>query len=290
MSFHLISLQLGGEHEMLDRALEALANVESGETAFLPEYLAWTPHGSGRAFARLIGFAQAQGINIVTTLNLAGDLVEDLPGNRQGERYNAVAVFTRYGVAHVPQAKIATQSYESDKSLAGAGIGVSPYDRTNRIQLDVDEQLITARFLIGSDVMALHALSPRDLACDLLVVVGNLAHGAEVHASCLLGRALEAGVARTALHVNAFDAPPTRGRQPLAIKVEEVLDATRTRKPALRWPHPRAIRNAFHIYEDKRVRDFASMARLPRRGRVAVPRSRWVAPIRTAEYPVTIVL
>src|SRR5258706_7088009 len=135
MSFHLIALQLGGEHEMLDRALEALENVEPGETAFLPEYLAWTPHGSGRAFARLIGLAQAQDINIVTTLNLAGDLVEDLPGNRAGERYNAIAVFTRHGVAHVPQAKIATQSYETDAAIEGAGIGVSAYDRTNRIQL-----------------------------------------------------------------------------------------------------------------------------------------------------------
>src|SRR3954447_15993441 len=47
MSFNVISLQLGDETEMLDRAVEALQEVEPGETVFLPEYVAWTAHGSG---------------------------------------------------------------------------------------------------------------------------------------------------------------------------------------------------------------------------------------------------
>src|SRR6478735_3398999 len=34
MSFHLIALQLGDEPEMLDRAVEALEEVEPGETVF----------------------------------------------------------------------------------------------------------------------------------------------------------------------------------------------------------------------------------------------------------------
>ena len=42
MSFHLITLQLGDEEELMERAEIALAEVEEGETAFLPEYLAWT--------------------------------------------------------------------------------------------------------------------------------------------------------------------------------------------------------------------------------------------------------
>ena len=52
--FHLIALQLGSEEQMMARARQALDEVEEGETAFLPEYLAWTPQGSGRAFARLV--------------------------------------------------------------------------------------------------------------------------------------------------------------------------------------------------------------------------------------------
>ena len=44
--FHLIALQLGSEEQMLERALRALDDVEPAETAFLPEYLAWTPRGS----------------------------------------------------------------------------------------------------------------------------------------------------------------------------------------------------------------------------------------------------
>lgn len=58
--FHLIALQLGSEAEMLERALRALEDVGEGETAFLPEYVAWTPRGSGIAFARLVALAQAR--------------------------------------------------------------------------------------------------------------------------------------------------------------------------------------------------------------------------------------
>ena len=83
--FHLVALQLGSEEQMLERALSALDDVDAGETVFFPEYLAWTPRGSGRAFARLIALAQARNINIVTSLNVGPDLHEDLPG-RDPER------------------------------------------------------------------------------------------------------------------------------------------------------------------------------------------------------------
>lgn len=288
--FHLIALQLGSEAEMLERAVAALADVEPGETAFLPEYVAWTPRGSGRAFAQLVALAQARDINIVTSLNVGPDLHEDLPGRRPDARYNALVVFTRHGDVHVPQAKVTPQSFEMDTSPDGPDIGVAPYDRINRVRLDWQDTLVEARFLICSDVAAVLQLTPAELACDLLVVVGNFAYGAERAASRLLERAIEAGVAKTTFHVNAFHAPARAGQQPLAIKVEEVLDATERTKLAAAWPNPRVLRNAFHVYDDDEARDFVTMCNLPRRGRVAIPRSRWKPPLLAGEYPVTISL
>ena len=288
--FHLIALQLGSEEQMLERALHALEEVEEGETAFLPEYLAWTPHGSGRAFARLIALAQARNINIVTSLNVAPDLHEDLPGRHPGARYNALVIYTRHGSVHVPQAKVTPQSFEMDTREGGPGIGVTPYDRINRVRLDWQESIVDVRFLICSDVAAFLQLSPAELACDLLVVIGNFAYGAERAASRMLGQAIEAGAAMTTFHVNAFHEPRVTGQQPLALKVEEVLDATKRAKPAGAWANPRSLRTCFHVYEDDDAHDFVSMCNLPRRGRVAIPRSRWKPPLTAGEYPITVSL
>ena len=287
--FHLIALQLGGEEEMLDGAVELLSAVEPGETAFLPEYLAWTPAGSGRAFARLVALSRERGINIVTTLNLGGELAEDLPGHDPLERYNALVIFTRHGAVHVPQAKCSTQSFEMDRALDGPGVGVTAYDRINRVVLDVDDELIEARFLICSDLYALQKLGPRRLACDLMVVLGNFAYGAERAASRLLGLAVTRHVASTAVHVNAFHVPQGR-RRALANKVEEVIDATRPGRAPAKWPNPRSVRAAFHVYDDEDASDFVEMCNLPRRGRIAVPRSRWEVSLSSGVYPVTVVL
>jgi len=203
--FHLISLQLGSEEQMLERALAALGDVDEGETAFLPEYLAWTPHGSGRAFARLIALAQARNINIVTSLNVAPDLHEDLPGRDPDARYNALVIFTRHGIVHVPQAKVTPQAFEMDEREDGPNIGVTAYDRINRVRLDWQDAIVEARFLICSDVAALLQFSPAELACDLLVVIGNFAYGAERAASRLLGQTIEAGAATTTFHIKFSD-------------------------------------------------------------------------------------
>jgi hypothetical protein len=288
--FHLISVQLGPEEQMLDGALDALEDVGAGETAFLPEYLAWTPAGSGRAFARLVAFAQDEDINIITTLNLGGELAEDLPGHDPAERYNALAIFTRHGAVHVPQAKFSTQSFEMDKTLDGPGICVTPYERINRVKIDVDDTLLEACFLICSDLVAFQRLSPRDLECDLMVVLGNFAYGAERVASRLLGRALAEHVAKTVVHVNAYHLSNNKKRPALAHRVEEVLDGTTAGSPPAKWPSPRAVRGAFHVYSDEDADDFVSMCNLPRHGRIAVPRSRWDAPLARGVYPVTVVL
>jgi hypothetical protein len=283
--FHLLALQLGSEEEMWERAVASLEQVGAGETAFLPEYVAWTPSGSGRAFARLVALAQARDINIVTTLNVAPDLHEDLPGRDSELRYNALVIFTRHGVVHVPQAKVTPQAFEMEGE-----IGVTPYQRINRVRLDWQEDLIEARFVICSDLMAFVELSPIQLRCDLLVVLGNFAYGAEKVASRLLGRALQAGVARSAFLVNAYQVPREDGQRPLALKVEEVLDATEAVEPGDAWPNPRVIRSGFHVYADDEAHDFVSVCRLPRRGRIAIPRSRWLPGVVSGEYPVTVSL
>jgi hypothetical protein len=288
--FHLIALQLGSEEQMLERALTALEEVEEGETAFLPEYLAWTPRGSGRAFSRLVALAQDRNINIVTSLNVGSDLHEDLPGREPLSRYNALVIFTRHGDVHVPQAKVTPQSFEMDDDEDGPGIGVAPYDRINRVRLDWQDALVDVRFLVCSDVAAFLQFSPAELRCDLLVVLGNFAYGAERVASRLLGQAIEGGLASTSFHVNAFHSPSAPGHTPLALKVEEVLDATAPTKPAKAWPNARSLRSGFHVYDDDDAHDFVSMCNLPRRGRVAIPRSRWKPPLTLGEYPVTISL
>jgi hypothetical protein len=106
----------------------------------------------------------------------------------------------------------------------------------------------------------------------------------------LLGLAIAAGVTQTAFHVNAFHVPRDAGRQALALKVEEVLDATERKKTASAWPNPRSIRNGFHVYDDAEARDFVTMCNLPRRGRIAVPRSRWQTSLSPGEYPITVSL
>jgi hypothetical protein len=289
MSFHLLGLERGDEVELLDRAVEAVDDVEPGESVFLPEYLAWTAEGSGRAFARLAALARERNLNLITTLNLAGDLVEDLPGQEPNHRYNAVVLFTRHGVAHVPQAKTAPQSYERIREPDGPGIGVDPYPRLNRVTLDLDDQLVHARFLVSSDLRLLYRLSPRELACDLLVVLGGFVNGADKHALRLISRALQAGVASTAIFVNGFERGP--GRAPLAVQVEEVLDAVRPRRPKPHWASLRAIHGAFHLYNDGAARDFAALRRLRgREGKIPLPRSAWELPVETGSYPVTVVL
>lgn len=276
---------------MLERALAALEEVDAGETAFLPEYLAWTPHGSGRAFARLVSLAQERDINIMTTLNVGPDLHEDLPGRMAEARYNALVIFTRHGVVHVPQAKVTPQSFEMDPAPGGPDIAVTPYDRINRVRLDWQDALVETRFVICSDVATFLQLRPSELRCDLLVVLGNFAYGAERVASRILGQVVALGVASTTVHVNAFHLPREAGQQPLALKVEEVLDAT-SDVMALpeAWPSLRALRSGFHVYDDQDARDFVSMCNLPRRGRIAVPRSRWKPKLILGEYPVTVSL
>jgi hypothetical protein len=290
VSFHLIGLELGSEEQLLERALAAVDELEPGETAFLPEALAWTFGGAARAFVELVGAAQRRGVNVVTSLNLPGELAPDLPGADPVERHHAIVVFTRHGVVHAPQAKLAPQSFESDARLEGLALAETPYDRWNLVTLDLDEQLVSARFLTCADLFVLSRFTPAEIACDLLVVLGNFPFGAERAARRMLGQALACGAARTALLVNGFHAPEL-GRSPLALRCEEVLDSTREEDTAeAAWSSPRALRSALWVYPDDLGTDYPALALAPsRRGRIPVPRSRYEAPVSLGSYPVTIV-
>jgi hypothetical protein len=255
----------------------------------LPELVAWTARGSGRAFATLVAFAQAHRINIVTTLNLSSDLIEDLPGADHDRRYNALTIFTRHGTVHVPQAKVTPHAFEMSRAVDGPDIGVAPYARSNRVRVDMDESILDVRFLICSDLMLLYQYAPVDLACDLLVVLASFGFGAEKVASRLLARALEAGVAHTALLVNAHHKPTAPRRRPLAVAAEEAIDAPRIVRPRKRWPSRASLRAGFHVYADEEAPDFVAVCKLPRNGRIAVPRSRWGAEVALGEYPITVV-
>ena len=94
------------------------------------------------------------------------------------------------------------------------------------------------------------------------------------------------------MHVNAFHTPSDAGHKPLALAVEEVLDATKRTEAGGRRGRIRArCAAAFYVYDDGEARDFVSMCNLPaRRGRVAVPRSRWKPALTLGEYPITIAL
>ena len=112
----------------------------------------------------------------------------------------------------------------------------------------------------------------------------------EEHASALIGRALAAGVAETAIHINAYHNPRRSGRLPLALKVEEVLDATGRVRRLKKWRSRKALESAFHVYRDASVHDFLEMAASSPHGRIAIPRSRWRARVTASDYPITIVL
>ena len=79
-AFHLVALPFGSEEVVLAAAEVAILEVEPGETIFFSEALAWTAAGSGVAYMRMVKQARTRDVNIVATLNMGGELTEDLPG------------------------------------------------------------------------------------------------------------------------------------------------------------------------------------------------------------------
>jgi hypothetical protein len=286
--FRPLALQLGDEETLLDQAHERLAEAGAGAVAVLPEFLAWTIAGSAQAYRELAIMAQSHRLTVITTLNLGPQLTEDLPGRHPEHRHNAVTIFTRSGSVHVPQAKLTPQGFEQSPDISGPGIGVAPYDRLNLVELDLGEMLLKVRFLVCSDLWLFTRLDPPALACDLLVVLGNFARGAEGEARNLLVKARRAGVARATLLVNAYHVPKDETRQPLALSAAD-LATDGAAECLAEWPDPAALLDHFRVLDDAAEDSFVAMAESPaREGRIAVPRScAEVTPI-LGRYPISI--
>jgi hypothetical protein len=292
-AFHLISLPVASEEVTLQAALDTLAEVEPGESVFFSEAVAWTAAGSGLAFARLLKAARQRNVNLLATLNLGGELILDLPGHRPGKRYHAAVIFTRHGHVHVPQAKCFPDALERAGGPDQDALPVSGYPRSNLVRLDMDEQLIEVRFLLGADAAMLTDHTPVVLACDVLFSVARLPSGADELLRQTLADARSSGLTSTTVQINGTLV--TSGTA-VCKKVEEAADNGRAIAPKRRWPDAARFQRRFYRYAARRRdKDPASaLVRLDkepaRKGRIPLVRPPRAKKIEPGIYPITIVL
>ena len=294
-AFHLVSLPVGSEEQTLEAALDALDELETGETVFFSEAVAWTAAHSGLAYARLVRAAGQKNVNIVATLNLGGELAEDLPGRKPDERHHALVVFTRHSHVHVPQAKIYPDFYEQRGGPVEEALPVRPYGRSNLVRFDMDEQIVDVRFFIGADLAVLTDHAPRDFACDVIVAPARLPHGAEQKAKSLLADAREAGVASTALCINGH---AERGPDdPICDLLEDASDAGRAMAARADWPSAERLKRRFYRYaQPKRAGkellwELDRLEKDPKRlGRIPLCRPLRAPPVELGLYPITIAM
>ncbi len=292
-AFHLIALPVASEAATLQAALDALTEVEPGEAVFYSETLAWSADGAGVAYARMVRAAREREVNLFATLSLGGELLEDLPGRGPGARHHAMVVFTRHGDVHVPQAKCLPDAVELAGAPAAETPPVLPYGRTNLVRLDMEEQLIEVRFLIGADIALLADHPPAALSCDVLVSLARLPHGADTQVRATLADARATGLCATTVQVNGIFA---RGDRPVCVKVEEAVDHGRVIAARPRWPTPARLERRLYRYGGRRRDADGATAidrldRDPKRaGRIPTCRPPRAAKIVLGRYPITIVL
>ena len=282
--FHLVSLEIASDREQLEAALSALDEIGPGETVVFPEGIAATGEGAIEAWKQLCRRAHERSCNVVTSLNLPPELLEDLPGRDPLERYEGVVVFTRFGDVHVPQAKLYTDRFQHDPKVDD--YAVASYSRNNVVRLDWDDRVLSARFFLSADLATIERFSPADLECDLFIVLGRFTNGAENAAERMIRRALQEGAARTSFLVNAFDA----GLRSTAQKVEAVFDGVHFGQVAKQWSSPRAMRGAFVLYDESKVRSWKDLSRFSIKRRMPVSKRSWERPVELGQYPVTIML
>jgi len=293
-AFHLIALPVGNEEQTLEAAVAALGEVDAGESVFFSEALAWTAAGSGVAYARMVRAARQRDVNVIATLNLGGELAEDLPGRLPDTRYHALVVFTRHSHVHVPQAKLWPDAVEQRVGPEEDSLPVAPYRRSNLVRLDIDEQLIEVRFLIGSDVALLTDHSPKALACDVLIAPAHLPFGAEQKLLASLSDAREAGVASTSLVINGHGTRP--GGAPLCVKLEDAADSGKAIAPKPRWPSPTRLQRRLYRYTANRrasnaLDELERLARDPKRkDRIPILRPSRAPKVELGQYPVIIAM
>jgi hypothetical protein len=293
-AFHLIGLPVVREDDTLEAALDALTDVEPGESVFFSEAVAWTAEGSGIAFTRLVRAARERDVNLVATMNLGGELIEDLPGRTPDTRYHAVVIFTRHGDVQVPQAKCLPDANELAGAPGDDAAPVAPYVRSNRVRLDMVEQLIEVRFLIGADIALLADHAPADWACDVLVSLARLPLGAEDKVRKTLAEVRNVGLASTTIQINGTFVRASG--EPIVVKTEEAGDHGRVIAAAKRWPKADSLSRRLYRWKSRRrdVEPAAILARLAddedRKGRIPINRPLRAPKITLGIYPITIVL
>jgi hypothetical protein len=293
-AFHLIGLPVVREDQTLEAALDSLTDVEPGEAVFFSEAIAWTAEGSGVAYTRLVRAARQRDVNLVATLNLGGELIEDLPGRAPDARYHSVVIFTRHGDVHVPQAKSLPDAIELAGGPGDDAAPVAPYPRSNTVRLDMAEQLIVVRFLVGADIALLADHSPEDWSCDVLVSLARLPLGAEDKVRKTLTEARNVGLASTTIQINGTLTRSTG--EPVVVKVEEAGDHGRVIKAKSSWPKADSLSRRLYRWKSKRrdVDPVAILERLAddeeRKGRIPINRPVRGPRIVLGRYPITIVL
>jgi hypothetical protein len=249
-AFHLTALPFGNEEQTLAAAKQALEEVDPGETIFFSEAVAWTASASGVAYASLVRAARKHDVNIIATLNLGPELIEDLPGRQPEHRYHALVVFTRHSHVHVPQAKILPDAFEQRPGLEQEALPVTGYTRSNLVRFDIDEQIVEMRFFIGADLAVITDHPPRAFACDVLVAPARLPNGAEDKLRLSLVDAREAGVASTALIINGHAAD--NKNRPVCVRLEDAADNGKAVTPKARWGAPTKLQRRLYRYTQKR--------------------------------------
>jgi hypothetical protein len=292
-AFHLIALPVRSEEATLQAALDALVDVEPGEAVFYSEALAWTAEGSGTAFMRMVKAAREKNVNIVASLNLGGELAEDLPGRHAQQRYHAVTIFTRHGHVHVPQAKCFPDAFER-ASPRDEQPPISAYGRSNLVRLDMDEQLIEVRFLLGADLALIGDHGPAALMCNVLFSLGRMPMGADQNLRDTLADARKAGLCSTTVQINGILARDNR--EPVCKKIEEALDNGRAIAARPRWPHPARMSARYYRYSTRRrggdpAAAIDKLDRDPKRkDRIPLCRAPRAPKIAPGIYPITVVL
>jgi hypothetical protein len=293
-AFHLIALPTRSEEAAITGALDALVDVEPGESVFYSEAVAWTAEGSGVAFMKLVKAARQKNINLIGSLNLGGELTEDLPGHDPARRYHALVVFTRHGHVHVPQAKCFPEAFERAGVPGDEAGPISPYSRSNLVRLDMDEQLIEVRFMLGADLHLIGDGGPGHFSCDVMFSMARMPSGADEAMRETLADARKYGLCSTTVQLNGI--LEKNARESICKKIEEARDLGRSIRAKPRWPQLAKMQKRYYRYGLKRGQSepAAAIEKLARdkkrKDRIPLCRPPRDKKIAAGLYPVTIVL
>jgi len=262
------------EEDQLYEIVDKIKSSNRGDILIFPEYGAYTPEGSQKAFTELSNISSHNGISIITTLNLPSP---DLPKADPNVNYNTLFIFSRKGKVYSPQAKITPQSFEMrhlDKSFPK--MNVAPYSYLNEATLRLNGKNFTVFFFICSDLYVLPLFDYQGLKSDVICCPANFGNGAEESAGEVIEYSVNSGLFKQGFYCNTYQnvkwnlVPLTLGfeRSYLADAKETPYDREEMRK----W-----IQKSSVVYPDDEYCNFKSMLKLTQRGTFTVPKSRSLA-------------